>query len=234
MAQVTIQINSRQYAIACGAGEEAHINELARILDSKAKLLTQSGIQINENQLLAMVGLLVADELQDAKQKGGVPEVKTQVVEKIVEVPVEKIVEKVVEVPVEVPVEKIVEKTVEVPVEKIVEVEKVVEVPVEKIVEKTVEVPVEKIVEVPVEKVVEKTVEVPVEKIVEVEKVVEVPVEKIVEVEKVVEVPVEKIVEVEKEGSQNADFSALDANIAAKIEAVKNQINLLANDIKSW
>ena len=76
MAQVTIQINSRQYAIACGAGEEAHINELARILDSKAKLLTQSGIQINENQLLAMVGLLVADELQDAKQKGGVPEVK--------------------------------------------------------------------------------------------------------------------------------------------------------------
>jgi len=226
MAQVTIQINSRQYAIACGAGEEAHINELARILDSKAKLLTQSGIQINENQLLAMVGLLVADELQDAKQKGGVPEVKTQVVEKIVEVPVEKIVEKVVEVP----VEKIVEKTVEVPVEKIVEV------PVEKIVEK--------VVEVPVEKVVEKTVEVPVEKIVEVEKVVEVPVEKIVEktvevpVEKIVEVPVEKvvekIVEVEKEGSQNVDFSALDANIAAQIDTVKNQINLLANDIKSW
>ena len=220
MPQVTIQINSRQYAIACGNGEEAHINELARILDSKAKLLTQSGIQINENQLLAMVGLLVADELQEAKQKGGAPEVKTQVVEKVVEVPVEKIVEKVVEVP----VEKVVEKIVEVPVEK------VVEVPVEKIVEKTVEVPVEKVVEVPVEKIVEKTVEVPVEKI------VEVPVEKIVE--KVVEVPVEKvvekIVEVEKEGSQNVDFSTLDADIAAQIDAVKNQINLLANDIKSW
>lgn len=180
MAQVTIQINAREYAIACGNGEEAHIIELARILDSKAKLLTQSGIQINENQLLAMVGLLVADELQDAKQKSGAPEVKTQVVEKIVEVPVEKIVEKVVEVP----VEKIVEKTVEVPVEKIVE--------------KTVEVPVEKIVEVPVEKV------------------------------------VEKIVEVEKESSQNVDFSALDADIAAQVDTIKNQINLLANDIKSW
>ena len=168
MAQVTIQINAREYAIACGNGEEAHIIELARILDSKAKLLTQSGIQINENQLLAMVGLLVADELQDAKQKSGAPEVKTQVVEKIVEVPVEKIVEKVVEVP------------------------------VEKIVEKTVEVPVEKIVEVPVEKV------------------------------------VEKIVEVEKESSQNVDFSALDADIAAQVDTIKNQINLLANDIKSW
>ena len=190
MAQVTIQINGREYAIACGSGEEAHIIELAHILDSKAKLLTQNGIQINENQLLAMVGLLVADEMQEAKSTNPASQIKTEVVEKIVEVPVEKIVE----------------KTVEVPVEKIVEVEKVVEVPVEKIVEKTVEVPVEKIVEVPVEKI----------------------------VEKVVEVPVEKIVEVEKEGSQNVDLSDIDNTLANQIDEIKNQINLLANDIKSW
>ena len=44
-----------------------------------------------------------------------------ETVEKVVEVPVEKIVEKIVEVPVEKIVEKIVEKTIEVPVEKIVE-----------------------------------------------------------------------------------------------------------------
>ena len=78
-----------------------------------------------------------------------------KVVEKIVEVPVEKIVEK--EVIKEVPVEKIVEKEVrvEVPVEKIVEKEVIKEVPVEKIVEKEVikEVPVIK--EVEVEKIVE-------------------------------------------------------------------------------
>lgn len=56
-----------------------------------------------------------------------------KVVEKIIEVPVEKIIE--IEKPIEV------EKIVEVPVEKIVEVEKIIEVPVEKIVEKIVEVP---------------------------------------------------------------------------------------------
>ena len=44
-----------------------------------------------------------------------------RVIEKVVEVPVEKVVEKIVEIPVEKIVEKIVEKTVEVPVEKIVE-----------------------------------------------------------------------------------------------------------------
>ena len=52
---------------------------------------------------------------------------------------VEKVVEKRVEVPVEKVVEKVVEKRVEVPVEKIKVVEKRVEVPVEKVVEKVVE-----------------------------------------------------------------------------------------------
>jgi len=105
-----------------------------------------------------------------------------QVIEKIVEVPVDRVVEK--------EVEKIVDRVVE------IEVEKIVEVPVDRVVEKIVEVPVdrvvEKIVEVPVDRVVEKIVEVPVDRVIE--KIVEVPIEKIVE--KIVEVPVEKIVQV--------------------------------------
>ncbi len=205
MAQVTIEINGREYGVACGAGEEAHIIELSRVLDEKAKLLTQNGTQINESQLLAMIGLLVADELQDVKKGVATPEVRVETVEKIVEVPVEKVVEKIVEVP----VEKIVEKKVEVPVEKIVE--------------KKVEVPVEKIVEVPVEKIVEKTVEVPVEKVVE--KIVEVPVEKVVE--KIVEVPV-------KEPSDSADLAAADEQISKAIKEFTAQINLLASDIQKW
>jgi len=73
-------------------------------------------------------------------------EPEPKVVEKIVEVPVEKIVEKIVEV----------EKRVEVPVEKIVEKEVIKEVPVE--VEKIVEKEVIKEVPVEVEKIVEKVV----------------------------------------------------------------------------
>ena len=65
-------------------------------------------------------------------------ESEPKVVEKIVEVPVEKIVEKIVEVPVEKIVEKEVVKEVPVEVEKIVEKEVIKEVPVEKIVEKVV------------------------------------------------------------------------------------------------
>lgn len=73
MAQVTITINAREYAVACEDGQEVRILQLARILDEKARLLTQGGGQVNENMLLAMVGLLLADELTEIKKNNGIP-----------------------------------------------------------------------------------------------------------------------------------------------------------------
>lgn len=115
MAQITITINSREYAVACDNGQEAYTMSLARMLDEKARMLTAGGGHINENMLLAMVGLLMADELSETKKKlaAGTPEPIVQTVEKIVEKPVEKIVEKVIEKPVVQTIEKIVEKPVE-------------------------------------------------------------------------------------------------------------------------
>ncbi len=149
-----------------------------------------------------------------------------KVVERRVEVPVEKVVEKIVEKRVEVPVEKIVEriveKRVEVPVEKVVEkiVERRIEVPVEKVVEKVVERIVEKRVEVPVEKIVEKRVEVPVERIVE--KIVEVPVERIVERVVEVEAPRRQAVAVRPVSTapvRNGIFRNVDMSRLAALEA---------------
>lgn len=95
MAQVTITINSREYGIACDDGQEARIIKLSRMLDEKAKQLTAGSGHINENMLLAMVGLLVADDLFEANKKieqlsqnGQSP--AGQIVEKVVEKVVEK------------------------------------------------------------------------------------------------------------------------------------------------
>lgn len=68
MAQVTITINSREYAIACEDGQELRILQLSRLLDEKAKLLTDGTNQVSESMLLAMVGLLLADELSELKK----------------------------------------------------------------------------------------------------------------------------------------------------------------------
>ena len=92
MAQITITINSREYAVACDDGQERYMLQLARLLDEKAKQLTAGSGHINENMLLAMVGLLVADELTETRKKlesvkenPQLPEVKTLQVEKVVE-----------------------------------------------------------------------------------------------------------------------------------------------------
>ncbi len=68
MAQVTITINSREYAIACENGQEARIMQLAGILEEKAQLLKNISGRISENMLLAMIGILVADDLVEARK----------------------------------------------------------------------------------------------------------------------------------------------------------------------
>ena len=80
MGQVTITIDKREYAIACDDGQEAHILRLSQILNEKAKMLSASVGLINENMMLAMIGLLLADELQDIKSgvNLGVPTAEVQ------------------------------------------------------------------------------------------------------------------------------------------------------------
>lgn len=73
MAQITISINSREYAISCEDGQELRILQLSRLLDEKAKLLTDGTTQISESMLLAMVGLLLADELTELKKGKPIP-----------------------------------------------------------------------------------------------------------------------------------------------------------------
>ena len=72
MAQVTITINSREYAVACEDGQEVRIIQLSRLLDEESRMITGGSLQVNENMLLAMVGLLLADELTELKK--GVPQ----------------------------------------------------------------------------------------------------------------------------------------------------------------
>ena len=68
MAQVIININHREYPISCENGEEGNIIRLGNMLDEKAQSLTNALGPINENMLLAMTGLLLADELNDLKK----------------------------------------------------------------------------------------------------------------------------------------------------------------------
>ena len=55
MAQVTITINAREYAIACEDGQEFRIMQLARILDEKARLfVVREGVKYLKTTLRNM------------------------------------------------------------------------------------------------------------------------------------------------------------------------------------
>ena len=88
MAQVVISINDREYPIACENGQETRILQLAQVLQQKAEMLQGFKDKISENMMLAMIGILVADDLFESRKNASAPVVaentpKTEYVEKI-------------------------------------------------------------------------------------------------------------------------------------------------------
>lgn len=69
MARVSITVNGYTYDIACADGEEQHILDLAGAVDSKVAELVKAIGQAGEARLLAMAGLLMADELGELRDE---------------------------------------------------------------------------------------------------------------------------------------------------------------------
>ncbi len=69
MGQVTVTLNGRTYRLTCGDGEEARLEILAAHLKTKVDTLAIEFGQIGEERLLLMAGLLVTDELFDARER---------------------------------------------------------------------------------------------------------------------------------------------------------------------
>jgi cell division protein ZapA len=67
MAQVTLSVNGRPYAVGCEDGQEAHLTELARLFDTQVRQVSQDVGQLGETRLFLMAALLLADELSDLR-----------------------------------------------------------------------------------------------------------------------------------------------------------------------
>jgi cell division protein ZapA len=69
MAEVTITVNGKNYAISCEDGEEGHLHELAAQVDRKVHELRDAAGQAGEIRLMLMAGLLLADDCLGANQR---------------------------------------------------------------------------------------------------------------------------------------------------------------------
>ena len=66
MSNVTLTIGGREHIVACGAGEEAHIEELGRTIDAKLSALPNMAGQ-SEARSLLFAALLLADEVHELR-----------------------------------------------------------------------------------------------------------------------------------------------------------------------
>jgi cell division protein ZapA len=66
MAQVSVTINGRQFRMACEDGQEGHLLELARELDSRISGLRAKFGEIGDTRLTVMAAITLADEMAEA------------------------------------------------------------------------------------------------------------------------------------------------------------------------
>ncbi len=71
MAQVVVQVNDRPYTLQCSDGEERHLRELALVLDQEVTRIKDSVGAVGDVRVLLMAGLMVADQLAEARRRVG-------------------------------------------------------------------------------------------------------------------------------------------------------------------
>lgn len=69
MPQVNVTIAGKAYRMACGEGEEPHLEGLARLYDGKIDEMRQAFGEIGDMRLHVMAALMVADEVSELRQK---------------------------------------------------------------------------------------------------------------------------------------------------------------------
>lgn len=69
MPQVMVTISGRTYRMACGEGEEAHLEGLAAVYDGKIQEMREAFGEIGDMRLHVMAALTVADDLAETKRR---------------------------------------------------------------------------------------------------------------------------------------------------------------------
>lgn len=69
MGQVTVTIAGKVYRMACGDGEEGHLEGLAALYDSRIEDMRRSLGELGDMRLHVMAALTIADELSFLRRK---------------------------------------------------------------------------------------------------------------------------------------------------------------------
>ncbi|KAA2233127.1 cell division protein ZapA [Salinarimonas soli] len=71
MPQVTVTIAGKTYRMACGEGEEAHLEGLAALYDGKIEEMRGAFGEIGDMRLHVMAAISIGDDLVDVRRRLG-------------------------------------------------------------------------------------------------------------------------------------------------------------------
>jgi cell division protein ZapA len=71
MAQISVVVNGRSYAVTCDDGQEEHVLRLTAEIDRRVAELVSANGQVGQERLLLLVSLLLADELSEKPAERG-------------------------------------------------------------------------------------------------------------------------------------------------------------------
>ncbi|UHS57401.1 cell division protein ZapA [Agrobacterium vaccinii] len=69
MAQVTVMIDGKAYRMACEAGQETHLTDLASQFDQYVGHLKSQFGEIGDLRLTVMAGIMITDEMSELSRK---------------------------------------------------------------------------------------------------------------------------------------------------------------------
>lgn len=78
MGQVTVTIAGKVYRMACGDGEEAHLEGLAALYDSRIEDMRRALGELGDMRLHVMAALMIADEMSHVKSRADALEQKLE------------------------------------------------------------------------------------------------------------------------------------------------------------
>ena len=69
MPQITVHIGGRNYRMGCGEGEEAHLEGLAKTVDTKITEMRAAFKDLDDQRIVVMAAVALADELSEVHRK---------------------------------------------------------------------------------------------------------------------------------------------------------------------
>jgi len=83
MAQVSIEVNGRDYVVGCEDGQERRLSELAASVDAQVRQVARDVGPLGETRLMLMGALVMADDIADLR--GEIETLKSRLAEAQVE-----------------------------------------------------------------------------------------------------------------------------------------------------